>query len=76
MSKEIINNALFCALVGAMDDYMEATGKEIDELAGMASVRGWASSRYEEGKQHRAAIRKIRKEIGLPKLKCEIEGEE
>ena len=48
------------ALVLALDEYLELLGTEYDELAVLAGLRGWKSSRIEAGKAARAKIAKLR----------------
>lgn len=54
-------------LIAKLEEYQKLLIDEIDDLAGLAYVHGWRSSRYEQGE-------KLRKEIA--NLKLEIKSEE
>lgn len=47
-------------LVETLEEYIELLCDEIDELAGIASVHGWESSRYEQGVELRERINKLK----------------
>jgi hypothetical protein len=48
------------ALINALEDYIVLLGKELDEVIPMASVHGWKSSRWEEGKAARRKIQRLK----------------
>lgn len=50
-------------LVKALEDYIVLLGKELDEVVPMASVHGWKSSRFEEGKKMRKKIKALNKDL-------------
>jgi len=43
-------------LIKTLQEYIVLLGKELDEVVPMASVHGWKSSRFEEGKKMREKI--------------------
>jgi len=51
MKDKLIDN-----YIKALKDYIILLGKELDEVVPLASVHGWRSSRYEEGKKARNKI--------------------
>ncbi len=44
------------------DEYIKLLTDEINDLVGLASVHGWKSSRYEQGKSFRERIQGLREE--------------
>lgn len=50
-------------LIKALEKYIVMLGKELDEVVPMASIHGWKSSRYEEGKKMREKIKKFKEEV-------------
>jgi len=46
-------------LIKAFQEYIVLLGKELDEVVPMASVHGWKSSRFEEGKKIREKIHNL-----------------
>ena len=48
-------------LIKTLQEYIVLLGKELDEVVPMASVHGWKSSRYEEGKVARRKIQRLQK---------------
>ena len=46
-------------LIQAYDKYIELLGEELDELMSIASIRGWKSSRIDEGKKARKIIKDV-----------------
>lgn len=47
-------------LISLYEQYIELVGEELSELAVMASVRGWKSSRVKQGEDLREKIRQQR----------------
>ena len=47
-------------LITALEEYVELLSDEITELAGLASVHGWKSSRYKQGVKCREKILKLK----------------
>jgi hypothetical protein len=54
-------------LIGLYEEYIALLGKEIDETATIASIHGWKSSRYEQGKEMREKIAELRKKVEVDK---------
>lgn len=42
--------------ISVYDGYIKLLGEELDEVAGIAAVHGWVSSRSEQGQRYRDAI--------------------
>jgi hypothetical protein len=52
-------------LIITYEKYIQILGRELDELAMMASVHGWKSSRAEIGEAMREMIKMLKKEVGF-----------
>ena len=50
-------------LIQSYDKYIELLGEELDELMLIASIRGWKSSRIDEGKKARNIIEDIKDHV-------------
>lgn len=48
------------ALIAALDEYAALLAEEDQELATLATIHGWKSSRYERGVELRARIARLR----------------
>ena len=49
-------------IISTQDDYVKLLIEELDELAVFASVHGWKSTRYEQGKKLREKIIQLKEE--------------
>ena len=49
------------ALINKQKEYIKLLSGEIDDLAGLAHVHGWRSSRVKQGKKLRKVIKEIEK---------------
>ena len=50
-------------LIKALEEYIDFIGKELDELAVLAHVHGWQSSRVKEGEKKREYITYLKAKI-------------
>lgn len=52
------------AIHDAYDEYLKLIGDELDELASIASVHGWKTTRHEAGVKARETINRLRGDHG------------
>jgi len=67
VEKEKERIKLYKQLVQKLEEYIKLLGEEVSEVAVLAHIHGWSSSRVEEGIKRRKEIEELKEKINSKK---------